>query len=47
MWVITKCRYAVDHVVNYWSIGEWTIFVSIICLVGFICLRGYGSRNNY
>lgn len=26
---------------------EWIIVLAVCCVLGFLCLRGYGSRSNY
>jgi hypothetical protein len=26
---------------------EWLIILVVVTVIGFFCMRGYGSRNNY
>lgn len=26
---------------------EWVVVLAVGCAAGFLCMRGYGSRNNY
>lgn len=27
--------------------GEWLVLLLVATMLGFLCLRGYGSRSNY
>ncbi len=47
MRIFYKLQSALDHVANNWSLMQWMIFAGIMCLIGFICMRGYGSQKNY
>jgi choline-glycine betaine transporter len=47
MRVIHKLQAAVEHMANHWSLMEWMVFAGIMCLLGFICMRGYGSQKSY
>ena len=33
--------------VNGLSRNEWLVFLAVTAVLGFLCMRGYGSRNNY
>ncbi|MEM6799223.1 MAG: hypothetical protein AAF589_06885 [Planctomycetota bacterium] len=26
---------------------EWMVVLAVCCALGFLCMRGYGSRSNY
>ncbi len=26
---------------------EWMVVLAVACALGFLCMRGYGSRSNY
>lgn len=26
---------------------EWVVVLAVCCALGFLCMRGYGSRSNY
>ena len=47
MRIMYKLQSALDHMANSWSLMQWMIFAGIMCLLGFICMRGYGSQKSY
>jgi hypothetical protein len=34
-----------------WAMGlnrhEWLVMLALVTVIGFFCMRGFGSRNNY
>lgn len=47
MRILYKLQAAADHMANSWSLWEWSVFAGIMCLLGVICMRGYGSQKSY
>ncbi len=35
------------HWFNALSREEWILVLSVACMAGFLCLRGFGSRSTY
>jgi disulfide bond formation protein DsbB len=44
---VAKIRGAIEHAALSWSMREWAIVTAIMLVIGFFCMRGYGSRKNY
>ena len=41
--VIHYCSSQVTHLER----THWVLLSILVCVVGFICMRGFGSRTNY
>jgi len=37
----------VAHAIDRMDMQDWVVVLFIMILVGWICMRGYGSRSNY
>ena len=48
MWQqIQSVAYSAMRTVNHMGPQQWLIACGLLMLVGLLCLRGFGSRNNY
>ena len=42
-----QCYKAAMHWAMTLSRNEWLIVLLLVTVIGFLCMRGFGSRNNY
>ena len=37
----------VTRYINHMDMQQWAVALALVIVVGFFCLKGFGSRNNY
>jgi hypothetical protein len=42
-----RIRNAFNDAALTWTMREWMVLTGAMLIIGFICMRGYGSRKNY